>query len=462
MLRGKEASSPCLHDGSKLLLFISIPDAKHLPLSSLTPIELRLDLFPHWDEAMLEKILSRHITMLTYKATTPSFEKSLLSLLQLHPPFFDLPFDMSATFLQSVLTSYPNTRFVLSYHNFDGLPPSLEAIYNSMCRYPAFCYKIAAVTLSTNDALRMLLFSKKHPNVSTICMGAYGAFARVLGPVVGNLVNYACLNESEKTAPGQLSFKELHEVYRYPSLQQNTALYALIGDPVEQSLGHLYHNRIFQEKNLDAVYVKMRVTVEELPEFFSLAKELGFCGLSVTMPLKEAVIPFVDVLDETAQTAGAVNTLHIHKGVIYGTNTDGKGALDALEKQGKVAGKSFVILGAGGACRAIAKEALARGAQVSIFNRTPERAQRVGKELGCHFGALCDIPPSYDILVKCTPEASIDILPRSIVMDTVYNPKYTPFVQQALQKECTVVYGEEMFLQQAALQTRFWLKESFA
>lgn len=398
-------------------------------------LELRLDLFKVDVENFLRNTSSP--VLLTLRNTAQNAE--IEQFLTLEPAFFDLDCSMQPEFLRTVIKKYPKTQFILSYHNFQETPTDLDAIYRTMQEYDAFSYKIAAMTHSTNDALKMLLFAKQHPKVSAICMGEKGSFARVLGPIVGNRVNFACAEE--QTAPGQLTIRELLDVYHYPSLNSDTAIYGLIGDPVEKSPGHLYHNAVFWKRGINAVYVKMQVKPEELAQFMPLATALGIRGLSVTIPLKEAILPFVDELDCTAKQIGAVNTLLFKNGKILGTNTDGVGALDALEKKIPVRGKKVVLLGAGGAARAIAFEAKTRGANVFVLNRTADRARKLAADLGCV--AIEEMPHAYDILINCSP-APIDpqkIKPKTVVMDI------------ALQE----VYGEEMFFNQAARQTAFWI-----
>ena len=426
-------------------------------------LELRLDQFPSIDLDLIRSFLQRapQPTLLTLRKssqggnfTGTEYEREVLieKLLALRPPFFDLEYDMRPDFIRAMIEKHPTTQFILSYHNFEAVPPDLERIYRSMQRYPVFCYKIAAMVRSTNEALKLLLFAKTDTNVSAICMGKDGSFARVLGPVVGNLLGYACLDTP--TAPGQLPVQELTDIYHYPSLNRETAIYGLIGDPVEKSPGHLHHNAVFRKRGLNAVYVKMRVTPEELSEFIPLAKAIGVRGLSVTIPLKEKILPF---LDEVDSRVGAINTLLFDQGRIRGTNTDGRGALDAVEKKMAVRGKKVVLLGAGGAARGIAFEASARGAEVLVLNRTVQRAI----ELGYNAGGLDEVPPQYDILINCSPDPMpIDpqkIRPKTIAMDVVYSPRETEFLKEALARECQIVYGEEMYLNQAALQTKFWV-----
>jgi 3-dehydroquinate dehydratase/shikimate dehydrogenase len=452
------------------MLFLSMTSLTYPPnCGSIDAFELRLDLFDQIDLQAVRNFIGKSAcpVMLTlrkrsqggqFRGSEEQREALIEQLLALAPQFFDLEWDMRPEFLRKVFNNYPQIKFVLSHHDFHGMPD--EKVYRAMTQYPAFSYKIAATPASTSEALRFLLFAKTHPKLSVICMGALGAFTRVLAPIVGNLVNYAS-GDVEKTGPGQLSVTELMDIYHYPQLNPKTSIYGLIGDPIEKSVGHIYHNAVFARRNVKAVYVKMTVKPDELSEFISLAKELGMRGLSVTIPLKEKILPFVDMLDDCAKKIGAVNTLLFQDGKILGTNTDGIGALDAIEKRVVVQGKKMVLLGAGGAARAIAYEAIVRGAHVLILNRTVQRAKETALALHCRGGGLDALPDDYDILVNCSPDPMpIDaarIRPKTIVMDVVYSPHLTPFLQAAADRGCQIVQGEEMFLNQAVGQTAFWI-----
>ena len=456
------------------MLFLSIArlkKAQHIQYKRVA-IELRLDLFHHMDIEHVKSFLQDSVcpVMLTvrkisqggkFQGTESERESLIKRLLALEPQFFDLEYDMNPSFLHEVIKKHPKTKFILSYHHFQGNPTDLDEIYCSMQQYTAFSYKIAVMAHSTNDALKRLLFVKNHPKTSVICMGEKGKFARVLGPIAGNLIDYASLDSEEQTGPGQLTVSEWIDVYRYPSLNTHTSIYGLIGDPVEKSPGHLYHNAVFRERHLNAVYVKMNVKPEELSEFIPLATQIGIRGLSVTIPLKEKILPFLDEIEPAAKQIGAVNTLLFKNRQILGTNTDGLGALDAIEKKALVHGKKVVLLGAGGAARGIAFEARARGAEVWVLNRTVQRAKELAADLGCEAGGLDEVPGDYDILINCSPDPMpIDpqkMRPNTLAMDIVYFPRETDFLKEASLKKCQIVYGEEMFLNQAARQTAFWI-----
>lgn len=423
------------------MLFLSV---SHLRNTPPLPLELRLDLFETIDFEELKKFLQtkREAVMFTAR----SGEKELIwRLLELKPEYFDLEWDRS--FAKEAIEAFPDTKFVISYHNFIETPTDLEGVYRAMIVKGAFGYKIGAMARSSNDALRLLAFCRKYPNLSGIPMGEKGAFGRILGPILGNPIGFAkCGTE---TGPGQLSQEELFTIYRYPLLSKTTKIYGLIGDPVEKSFGHIYHNKVFERMGIDAVYVKISVKKEELDEFIALAKEIGIRGLSVTIPLKEEAVRFID----NKAPMGAVNTLLFESERILGANTDGVGALDALEEKIGVRQKKLVVAGAGGTARAVAFEAKQRGAEVFMYNRTHEKAMRAANELEC---AACENEPTdYDAIVNCTP-SELPFVPKAIAMDVNYFPKETAFLKIASEKGYPIVYGEEMFLNQAARQTIFW------
>ncbi|MBS7628148.1 shikimate dehydrogenase, partial [Candidatus Bathyarchaeota archaeon] len=161
-----------------------------------------------------------------------------------------------------------------------------------------------------------------------------------------------------------------------PRISGRTKVCALIGDPVEHSLSPSIQNAAFEAIGLDYVYVALRVAPESLYDALSGIRALGFHGLNVTMPHKASVIRYLDGLNDDARRIGAVNTVLNSKGRLLGYNTDGLGALQALRSKGvEPEGRKIVILGAGGASRAIVYSLSRLSCQVSVLNRTPERAE---------------------------------------------------------------------------------------
>lgn len=381
----------------------------------------------------------------------------LRQLAALEPAYIDLEYDTPVTVVREIISKHPAVKLICSYHNFEETPLDLDLLLTSIIsRFPAHFYKIATFAKTTLDALRMVIFVQSRQNLIGVAMGQEGTITRVLGPVVGSPIDYASMGDP--SAQGQLDCSTYFDTYRYRSLNRETQLYGLIGDPVEESIGHTAHNEMMKKYGINGVYVKMRVRKEELPQFFHLIKQLPFRGLSVTMPLKEAVVPY---LTENRFPMPAVNTLLIEEGKIYGYNTDGEGAIDPIESHLLLKGKRVVLIGAGGAAKAIAFTAGQRGAQVVVLNRTAEKATALYGENGGGLERLeQEFKRGYDVIINTTPDPlpiNPDWLCRGVIaMDIKSRPRITPFLAKALEKQCLVVYGLEMFIYQAVAQNQLW------
>ena len=263
------------------------------------------------------------------------------------------------------------------------------------------------------------------------------------------------------------------------AINGKTRVCAVIGDPVEHSLSPAMHNAAFQKLGLNLVYVAFKVTRNELKEAISGAKSLGLRGLNVTMPHKNAVIKYLDETDSTAEAIGAVNTILNEQGKLVGYNTDGKGAMIALQESGiYTEEKKMLLLGAGGAAKAIAFQAAQEAEELVILNRTPEKAEQLAELLRKKFGnkvkgralsaeILKKELKTADILVNATPVGMhphvntspipSDLLRRDLcVMDIVYNPLETKLVEDAKAVGAKVVWGLDMLLYQGAVSFEIW------
>jgi 3-dehydroquinate dehydratase / shikimate dehydrogenase len=369
------------------------------------------------------------------------------------------------------LSSQP--PWVRSRHFHEAMPSNLQSVLDAMIDARVSAYKIAARARSSLDALAMLHCMKKHrESFIGVAMGEEGRNTRILSPVFGGGWTYACLDQRSASAPGQINVQELLDVYHYRTLNPETKMLGVIGDPVSQSMGRFVHNAVFRELGVNAVYLPWRVRVEEVQPFIAGVRSLNLGGLSVTMPLKEAVIPLLDTVDPAAKAMGAVNTIVNRGGTLVGYNTDGPGALDAIESKRSVRGKRIIIVGAGGSSRAVAYEALQRGASVIILNRTAERGKALAHDLGCEGGGLELLPQEarrgYDILIQCTsvgmapdidksPVAEEWLLPTALIVDAIYKPEQTRLLKEAQAKGCSVVTGREFYMNQAIRQWFLWL-----
>lgn len=437
-------------------------------------MEIRLDLFAFIDSAKLRELLScwnkKVLITLRTKEEGGGFagtEEERLSLwkeiLSLQPDYVDVELSSSPSILSYMQAQRHRAKLILSYHNFTSTP-DLEEVYNRLKSVPADFYKIATLATSYIDGLRMLYFLYKKRKEAApligLCMGEEGKMTRFLAPVVGSALNYASY-QNDISASGQIDVDSLLKEYRYKSLSPQTRIYGLIGSPIDKSLSPLVHNHVWREASYDALYLKIPQKKENLDEFFFYMKELPFFhGLSVTMPLKQAVIIYLSSLTSLAKKMGAVNTITRMGDLLIGDNTDGLGALKAIEKRMHLKGKKVLILGSGGAAAALAFICAQNGARVSIGARSKPSAHQLAEKIGVQCVDFTG-PLDYDLLINATPAMPIDenqIRPFSYVMDIVSQPKETPLLKAAALKECKCIYGIEMFMHQAMEQQRIWLE----
>jgi shikimate dehydrogenase len=243
-------------------------------------------------------------------------------------------------------------------------------------------------------------------------------------------------------------------------------LYGVLGSPVRHSLSPAIHNAAFEATGVNGVYLAFETT--DLPGALAGAKALSFGGLSVTLPFKSAVIPLLDGMDPLARTIGAVNTIRNEDGQLVGFNTDGVGALRALEAVTELSGKRCLLVGAGGAARAIGFVLRSRGVEIVVANRSAERGKSLAAFLEGRYIPLSEAHPvEADLLIQTTPVGMFphtDQVPISedaihegmVVMDAVYNPLKTRLLALAEKKGCLTIGGLDMFIYQGAEQFRIW------
>ncbi len=269
--------------------------------------------------------------------------------------------------------------------------------------------------------------------------------------------------------------------------------FCVIGNPVLHSLSPQIHGAAFKALGIYAASEKLEIQPANLAAFMQEFRQ-KFAGMNVTIPHKQAVMDYLDEIDGEAQAIGAVNTVVNRNGKIIGYNTDSYGAMMALfehifgkrEGMGKsfLDGKKAVVLGAGGASRAVSFGILKYGGSLNIQNRNIARAKEIaddfsgffpGKEISAgtfgNFGAVGNFHAAADILINTTPvgmspndsetpfpkeKFSSILKPNAIVMDIVYRPQKTRFIREAKEAGFSVITGERMFLHQAAMGFELW------
>ena len=263
------------------------------------------------------------------------------------------------------------------------------------------------------------------------------------------------------------------------NLSGKTVLYAVIGDPISHSLSPVMQNAAFEAMKMDCVFLAFKVAPAEVENALRGLRGLGIRGLNVTMPDKNAVIAHLDEVDETAKFLGSVNTILNEDGKLRGFSTDGAGAHRALEENGAIlTEKKLVLLGAGGAARAIAFTLAKEVGELVLLNRTPEKTAWLAEALNRRFRKKVtagSLSPSTiqenlrdaDILINATsvgmhPHAMQSLVksewlkPSLTVMDIVYNPLETKLAKDAKAAGAKVISGLEMLIYQGATSFEIW------
>jgi len=360
---------------------------------------------------------------------------------------------------------------ILSYHNYGGTP-SLDAVLRRMLKISADAYKLVSTAHKPSDNHRVLLLPKANPRSSLVllAMGEIGFPTRVLSTSMGGLFTYAAPSTAEGTAAGQVSAKLLRNLYRVEKFTKSAKIFGVIADPVRHSISPAVHNRAFQSRRIDSVYLPFLVHPPQLKDFFLLAEKLPISGFSVTIPHKQKILRYLDIIDPLARRIGAVNTVFRKAGKWRGLNTDVQGVVGPLSKKLRLSKSSVLVVGNGGAARGAAFALAEAGARIAIVGRNADRVRALAK--ACNAEALMREHLDsryYDAVIHATPLGMYphvddcffpDRIPAEIVFDMVYNPLETKLLGRALEQKKTLINGLSMFLEQAALQFETWTGES--
>jgi 3-dehydroquinate dehydratase/shikimate dehydrogenase len=401
-----------------------------------------------------------------------------------------------------------STSLILSSHDFEGRPADLtRRILRMRDESAAKVLKIAYRARSLRDTLELfdLLAQRDRPTIA-LAMGEFGLLSRVLASKFGGYLTFASLRSEATTAPGQPTVRELLDLYRFRSITRSTAVYGVVGYPLEHSLSPHVHNAGFEGAGVDAVYLPLPIPggIEGGPIASSGGYEnlkatlgelidhapLNLRGVSVTSPHKENLSRLAKEmgweLDEAAATIRAANTLTIERDAagkpqrLRASNTDVPAILCVVKEAiGDPAGKRIAVVGAGGVARAAAYALTTAGANVVVFNRTPKKAVLLAESsraigpgkieagevedlprggfdayIHCTTAGMRGGPSPTDIAIPITPLASLPKPP--VIIETVYNPLRTPLLEAAEAAGLRAVDGLTMFVCQAGMQFEAW------
>ena len=368
---------------------------------------------------------------------------------------------------------YGDTKRIVSYHNLHETPDDLESIHEKMAECDPDMIKIATMANHPVDNFKTLEICRKKNSIPTVafCMGEMGMPSRILCGRFGSPLTYSTFNPDRLLAPGMLTYQQMTEEFHYDEITSETRILGVIGDPIAQSLSPLIHNAAIRDKGLDYVYLPFRVHEEYLDDFIEGCKRLGVTGLSVTIPHKEQILRYAKKMDDNVVGIRAANTIVFDDEGNSGFNTDCDAAVESLSSalalpgvEEPLRGRNFLILGAGGAARAIGFGLHNAGVNVTITARDYRKSENLAGYIGCK---SIDWPArqnfNCDVLVNCTPvgmHPKMDDSPfeqewldkKMTVFDTIYNPEQTLLIKYAREAGCQVITGVDMFVRQAAEQ----------
>ncbi len=355
-------------------------------------------------------------------------------------------------------------KVIRSYHDFDGVPADIFSRVHSLASRGDVA-KIAVTPHNTADVMTLFRINEELKDVPKIIigMGEWGVATRILYKKMGSILTFG--SNGKAVAPGMVSARELKLLYRADQLNDNTGIYGIVGNPVMHSLSPQIHNPGFHKIHYNAVYVPF--LSESIRSFLTLAEMLRMRGFSVTVPFKVDVVKYLGNITREVKQIGSCNTVVRVPNMWKGTNTDYYGFIHPIEKEiddGRI--KSALVIGAGGAAKAIVWALKMRNVKVMIVNRTKSKADELARLYGVGSDSLDNISQyegKVDLVVQATnmglhpyedvnPAEKFHFSGKEIAYDIVYKPKYTKFLLAAEKAGCSLKFGWDMLMEQGKLQ----------
>ena len=378
---------------------------------------------------------------------------------------------------------FGSTKRIVSHHNMKTMPHHLPELWERMAKLDPDVIKIAGRAKKASDNFKMLKLVKD-ASIPTVafCMDEVGMPSRFLCIKLGSPFTYSAFNPERIVAPGLLTFEVMRDFYNFDSINADTEVYGVIGDPIGHSLSPLVHNAAYFERKMNRLYLPWKVSDRNLSRFLEKLSVAGIRGLSVTIPHKEAILTTGAAGDALVTQAGSANTIVVDsdgKRTLF--NTDGPAAINSLEAQlpidpatgrGSLKDKSVLVLGAGGVARTLAFSLHDRGALVTLSSRTSSKSQALAQAVGCKFVDWAQRESVLvDVVINGTPvgmHPNVDDSPYGIgsmkqgmvFFDTVYNPMMTRMLRDAEERGAKVVTGVDMFVSQAEAQFQLFTGQS--
>jgi 3-dehydroquinate dehydratase/shikimate dehydrogenase len=393
--------------------------------------------------------------------------------------YLDIEEDLNVPSLEEAARTF-GTRIIRSYHNTKGTVSDLSTMIRSIRRSGDEIVKLAVKANSTRDVLDLLRAGKECAKQEKIliAMGHFGVYSRILAEQFGSYMSYtAALSEpdSPSGAPGQIDILELSDLYRFRNISASAIIYGVAGFPLTNIGSPHFFNTVFALENMNAVYVPF--PVDSIVDFMEIAKELNVKGVSLTVPYKEQIIPFLNNQSPEVQRISACTTLTHEPQGWLGINTDAWGFSDSLLSfldKLNLKRQRVTVIGAGGVARAVVFELHRLGAKALVLNRTVHKARNLAVPYGFAWGGIDDrgvamMDKYHDIIIQASsvgieendlnnplgpqdPLAMYNFSGKEKVMDIIYKPEKTAFLKRAADAGCKVQNGYDMLIRQARYQ----------
>lgn len=479
-----------------------IQEAKEAQSAGADVVELRIDFLQDFNpEQDLEQLLAQ-IELPCIVTYRPSWEggqyngedaprlAALKLAMELGAAYVDVEFLIAPVFMAAIRsgnTTY-KTKVIVSSHDYESTADDddLRKLIHAIRMVGADVVKFATTGRDISDGSRVLQIVKESSRdgpVIGLCMGEKGQSTRILAPKYGGYLTFGALSPERQSAPGQPTIHQLKNLYRLDTQSETTKVLGIVGNPVGHSKSPAIHNGALTQSGLDYVYIPL--LVDDFDRFLQSLPDKDWVGLSVTIPHKTAALKAADIADDVACSIAAANTLvRQDDGGFKAYNTDWLAAISSIENamiergmlvegsDSPLRGKTVVVIGAGGAGRALAFGASTKGAHVIIANRTADKAVQLAEQLdpkglGVSLEDLKNGSVAGDVLINTTsvgmqPHDKESPLPPnvtstfSVVFDAVYTPLHTQLLCDAEKAGAVIVTGEKMFVGQAAEQFRLF------
>jgi len=395
--------------------------------------------------------------------------------------YVDLEEDLNVPSLEEAARTF-GTRIIRSWHNMEGVDADLTGKIMKLRRVGDELVKVSVTADSLADVVKVYRAAKETSGIDKIvlCMGEYGINTRILSEFLGSRISYTSLavDGVKSAAPGQLDPKVLAELYRFREITTKTKIFAIAGFPLKFTNSPLFFNTVFRMEQTDAVFIP--IVADSVESLISLAEEIGISGLSISVPYKEKILPYLIGRSERATSIGACNTLVKGPDGWMGYNTDAPGFSDSLLSYiGKkdLKGKRVTIVGAGAAAKAAAYEVSRLKGKALILNRTPAKARSLAEPYRFAWAAFDSrgavmMEKYSDIIIQAStvgmaPHADNDPIEfykfsgKEIVMDFIYEPPRTPCLMRAEKAGCKILNGSDLLYRQARHQYAFFMNREF-